>query len=578
LSQCIWLILGLVFLNSSNSTFAQLVRPALINTNTESIVYPANFWQRLNSSLKPTSSNSISLGDSNKFFNNIYTSTNGVVMVDGSGTNIFNVGVPYTLASNIILILPSYQGTAGQVLTNNGSGIMGWNTPIAGSGTNILIQINGVDLGSAGTINWTTNVTGYLAGATANLGVNVIGGGGSGLITNSSQFLGSPLSIINGAWLSNMNFWGNGTNNGSLRIVNGETILLTNGRIVLPDNGAVGTTLTGLVFDDDNSSIDPLLAGLSLGEGTPYGNVWAHDYNSLIGNSSLSNLTVARYLLVGDTSWPLAGLLLISGTNLASSTSNSFLIVSNALINVPSNTVHTASIQLIGSAVTTGISNTIHPNWTINNLPAVGGMSSSLQFISRTNTETASAAASLSQSGTLTLSAVTITGGGVALTVVATTDLQGATIARSTLAVGTAGTVAPVGQLYVTNSTAGRTVASFHQRPTLTDSLFNLAHGNTNVFTVNTNGFASWPTNYIPVVTSWVGTTNTSGAVQVWNISGTSGNIRFLNRTGQSGGTAAGVYLWTNTVTGSGSDIILGVNCGIEIDTGVGVIGTGRTF
>jgi len=48
----------------------------------------------------------------------------------------------------------------------------------SGSGTNTLFQTNGVSLGQAGTVNWTTGVTGYLAGAVANLGVNVSPSGG----------------------------------------------------------------------------------------------------------------------------------------------------------------------------------------------------------------------------------------------------------------------------------------------------------------------------------------------------------------------------------------------------------------
>jgi len=57
----------------------------------------------------------------------------------------------------------------------------------AGGGTNTLFQTNGTSLGSAGTVNWTTGVTGYLAGAVANLGVNVTGGSGA-LQTNANQF------------------------------------------------------------------------------------------------------------------------------------------------------------------------------------------------------------------------------------------------------------------------------------------------------------------------------------------------------------------------------------------------------
>lgn len=54
----------------------------------------------------------------------------------------------------------------------------------SGSGTNTLFQTNGVSLGSAGTVNWTTGVTGYLAGAVANLGVSVSPSGGGASVAD----------------------------------------------------------------------------------------------------------------------------------------------------------------------------------------------------------------------------------------------------------------------------------------------------------------------------------------------------------------------------------------------------------
>lgn len=65
---------------------------------------------------------------------------------------------------------------------------------------------------------------GLEAGANISLSINgsniVITGsaGGGGLTTNGTQFLGVPLSIITGAFLTNMNYWGDGTNNGSLYV------------------------------------------------------------------------------------------------------------------------------------------------------------------------------------------------------------------------------------------------------------------------------------------------------------------------------------------------------------------------
>ena len=52
-----------------------------------------------------------------------------------------------------------------------------WSTFNAKS--NHLVQTNGVNLGSAGTVNWTTGVTGHLASGVANVGVSVTSGSGT---------------------------------------------------------------------------------------------------------------------------------------------------------------------------------------------------------------------------------------------------------------------------------------------------------------------------------------------------------------------------------------------------------------
>lgn len=86
-------------------------------------------------------------------------------------TNKFFLTITNPVANQVLKFQNvSYaNGVASIVLTND--------TDTSGTGTNMLIQTNGTDIGVAGTVNWTTGVTGYLAGAVANLGVNVTGGG-----------------------------------------------------------------------------------------------------------------------------------------------------------------------------------------------------------------------------------------------------------------------------------------------------------------------------------------------------------------------------------------------------------------
>lgn len=58
----------------------------------------------------------------------------------------------------------------------------------------------------AGTVTVTSN----------NAGTWTITGAAGGVTTNENQFLGVPLSIKHGAFLTNMNYWGSGTNHGRL--------------------------------------------------------------------------------------------------------------------------------------------------------------------------------------------------------------------------------------------------------------------------------------------------------------------------------------------------------------------------
>ena len=69
--------------------------------------------------------------------------------------------------------------------------------------------------------------------------LNASGGtGGGNLTTNEFQFLGVPLTIIKGAFLTNMNFWSDGTNNGNLW-VGGDVLPLTHDTEVLGSVGLV---------------------------------------------------------------------------------------------------------------------------------------------------------------------------------------------------------------------------------------------------------------------------------------------------------------------------------------------------
>lgn len=73
-----------------------------------------------------------------------------------------------------------------------------------GSGTNHLVQTNGVTVGSAGTVNWTAGVTGHVSSGVLHLGVSAAGGGGGGDVTTSqlnaaSNVLRTDITALQGA-------------------------------------------------------------------------------------------------------------------------------------------------------------------------------------------------------------------------------------------------------------------------------------------------------------------------------------------------------------------------------------------
>lgn len=138
----------------------------------------------------------------------LYLRTNIVFTEILGGSDTITLGPP-SGASTYSLKLPITNGLVGQLLYNSdGAGALGW--------TN--------DNSSAG---------------------------GSSLITNANQFGASvELTIKSGAFLSNMNFWGSGTNNGNLRVAGDFTMTAGDaffGGGVLPDLddnrniGGVGT-------------------------------------------------------------------------------------------------------------------------------------------------------------------------------------------------------------------------------------------------------------------------------------------------------------------------------------------------
>lgn len=93
-----------------------------------------------------------------------------------------------------------------------------------------------------------------------------------------------------------------------------------------------------------------------------------------------------------------------------------------------------------------------------------------------------------------------------------------------------------------------------------------------------TNGFAGFSTNIVPSVNA-AGYTNSTaapgtgtGIAMIANVSGTSGTYVYYHRSGAIGATVCGTALYTNTIIASGDQVPVGVNCGIQIVSGIGVV------
>jgi hypothetical protein len=90
-----------------------------------------------------------------------------------------------------------------------------------------------------------------------------------------------------------------------------------------------------------------------------------------------------------------------------------------------------------------------------------------------------------------------------------------------------------------------------------------------------TNGFASWSTNQLApgYAAGWTNLGTVGGITNRMyaNVIGTSGSIVYWGRTGANGVTPCGFPIFTNTVSVVGQVIPVGVNCGIQINSGVGV-------
>lgn len=228
-------------------------------------------------------SNTVSRGIEQPFTNN-WVWVDATKLSDGQ-TNFSSRAPPFTIGPGTNTVFDTNLTTRHISVSAAG----------ASSSTNSLFQTNGVDVGSAGTVNWTTGVTGYLAGAVANLGVNVSGAVATGFETNqfTTNKAGSP--VLGALWL-------NGTNGITPPMTNGARVgiewtpVQRALRIGELGNNGIGidpldsTTITSNYWHATNIGFGSIAMGSNVMAKGPYSTVLNGIYNITHSNAVASSV------------------------------------------------------------------------------------------------------------------------------------------------------------------------------------------------------------------------------------------------------------------------------------------------
>lgn len=185
-------------------------------------------------------------------------------------TNITSVKTSGKLTTGTIT-LPNTDGTSGQVLSTNGSGVVSWTTPSTANNSNLVDLITNQIVAGNKTLSGITTVSNSTASTGTSSGALVVAGGtgiagnlnigGITTITNStvsSAVTNGALVVVGGAGISgNINVGGNETISGSLGI--GTTT--TNSSAALE----VNSTTKGILFPRVTLSQRDLIASPAKG-------------------------------------------------------------------------------------------------------------------------------------------------------------------------------------------------------------------------------------------------------------------------------------------------------------------------
>jgi hypothetical protein len=166
-------------------------------------------------SIFPNLDDNYFLGGSGSSWNQIYVKSAGLNLTEtGPGNDVVRLVAPAALAASYTLTMPNVQGANGQIITNNGSGALGWWTPSTGDSGGTNARQFGTLLLTNLSNNPYTGYTNQVFGGT-NISVRTSGGTNfidtTGNLNNWSQIpTGSMANVVSTTYLTN---WANSISN-----------------------------------------------------------------------------------------------------------------------------------------------------------------------------------------------------------------------------------------------------------------------------------------------------------------------------------------------------------------------------
>jgi hypothetical protein len=262
--------------------------------------------------------------------------------LSANGLNYVGFQAPDSITSNVVWTLPSGDGTSGQVLTTDGSGVLSWTNPTSSTFTNggnsfgaattlgtndnfaLNFETNGVTsftLSTAGNGSFSNDLT--VAGNTFLNGNTTLGNATTDRLTVTSQILGGSPLVFQGATddLFTTTFAiTDPTANNTITFPDASGTVMLSGGLGLFGSGSAGSPSVSFSSDSDTGIYNPSANTIGFTAG-----------GTSVGSWDSTGLTIAAGLTTGGTN-TLGGTTNITGaTTFTSSPTISALTASRAV-------------------------------------------------------------------------------------------------------------------------------------------------------------------------------------------------------------------------------------------------------